>query len=76
VDLTEITFIDSAGLGAVIASQKCAWQAQGNIVIANPTKDVALTFQCVRLDKLFTIHSTVKAAIVALEENNPISIKF
>jgi anti-sigma B factor antagonist len=67
VDLTDVTFVDSAGLGAIIASQKRAWQVKGNIVIANPSKAVALTFQLVRLDKLFKIHSTVKTAIATLQ---------
>ena len=66
VDLTDTTFIDSAGLGAIINFQKQIKKTCGNLVITNAAQNVALTFQLVRLDKILQIHSTVQGVIDCL----------
>jgi anti-anti-sigma factor len=50
LDLSELDFVDSAGLGAILAY---AGERNGNghLVLANPSNPVARVFELVRLDQ-------------------------
>lgn len=55
IDLTEVSFIDSSGLGALIAWFKMANQQQGNLVFCGMTDHVRKVVGYAKLDKIFTI---------------------
>lgn len=62
VDLAETTFLDSSGLGALIAGLKSARQAGGDLRIARPTPSVQTVFQLTNLDKVLRARETVEGA--------------
>jgi anti-anti-sigma factor len=66
VDLAQITFLDSAGLGAIVAAHKRANTVRGAVTLCAPTKNVAMTLRLVRLDKVFSIYPTLPQALAAL----------
>ena len=62
IDMAETTFLDSSGLGALIAGLKSARQAGGDLRIARPTPSVVTVFQLTNLDKVLRARDTVEAA--------------
>ena len=66
INLEAVTFMDSSGVGVMIAAQRRAHQYNGTVVLCGPSKGVSLTLQMVRLDKLFNIYSTQPEAVAAL----------
>lgn len=62
VDLGETTFIDSSGLGALIAGLKRCRQAGGDLRIARPTEQVTTVLRLTNLDKVLTPRASVDEA--------------
>ncbi len=62
IDLTNVSFIDSSGLGALIAWFKMANQYQGNLVFCGMTDHVQKVVGYAKLDKIFTIVDTMDEA--------------
>jgi anti-sigma B factor antagonist len=62
VDMAETTFLDSSGLGALIAGLKTARQAGGDLRVARPTEAVTMVFQLTNLDKVLRPRSRVEGA--------------
>jgi anti-sigma B factor antagonist len=62
VDLTEITFIDSLGLGALVGAHKRARVLQGSLAII-PSAATQRVLTATALDRVFEIHETVEAAL-------------
>ena len=62
IDLTEVSFIDSSGLGALIAWFKMANQQQGNLVFCGMTDHVRKVVGYAKLDKIFTLADTLDEA--------------
>ena len=60
VDMAETTFLDSSGLGALIAGLKSARQAGGDLRIARPTPSVTTVFALTNLDKVLRARATVE----------------
>ena len=52
VDLAGVEFMDSSGLGALIASLKTARQAGGDLRIAGANEQVALVLQLSNVDRI------------------------
>ena len=65
VDLGETTFLDSSGLGALIAGLKAARQAGGDLRIARPTPAVTTVFELTNLDKVLRPRESVEVAFDA-----------
>ncbi|MCW2792264.1 MAG: anti-anti-sigma factor [Nocardioides sp.] len=63
VDLTEVTFMDSSGLGALIAGLKRARQASGDLRITGVSPQVATVLQLTNLDRVLRAHPSIDAAI-------------
>jgi anti-sigma B factor antagonist len=62
LDLSEVQFIDSSGLGAVVAVMKMLEPpAILELVTLNPTVD--MVFRLTRMDSVFRIHATLDAAL-------------
>ena len=55
VDLTDLDFIDSTGLGALIRVLKHYRERGGDLKLASPTRPVQKVLEITSLDKLFTI---------------------
>ncbi len=55
IDLAQTAFIDSAGLGALIALHKTAVGRQGRLTLRNPQPGVRQILALTRLDGLFEI---------------------
>ncbi len=62
VDLGETTFIDSSGLGALVAGLKRCRQAGGDLRIARPTAQVTAVLAMTNLDKVLTPRASVDEA--------------
>ena len=62
VDLTAVTFMDSSGLGALIAALKKTRQAQGDLRIAGVNEQVATVLRLTNLDRVLRPFESVEAA--------------
>jgi len=62
LDLHAVDFLDSSGLGAVVAAMKQVGAGR-SLELAGLTKTVAKVFSLTRMDTVFTIHTDVDAAI-------------
>jgi len=56
LDLTRVDFLDSSGLGAVVAVMKLLGPAR-KLELAGLTPTVEKVFRLTRMDQVFTIHS-------------------
>jgi len=64
IDLSELEFIDSSGLGSIVAIKKTAAQGVGvNICCTNT--DVINVFRLTRMDKVFGLYDSVTTAKAA-----------
>jgi anti-sigma B factor antagonist len=63
VDLSAVEFMDSSGLGALIAGLKTARQAGGDLRIAAPTPQVAMVLELTKLDRVLRPHASVDGAL-------------
>ena len=55
VDLGELTFVDSTGLGAFIRGRNIANRSQQHITLRSPPRSVLKVLQITGLDQVFTI---------------------
>jgi len=58
IDLSRTTFMDCAGLGALIALRNCALGRKGVLRLVNPTPLVRQLFDVVRAERIFEIVET------------------
>jgi anti-sigma B factor antagonist len=65
LDLSELDFISSVGLGGIIAAHlKCRYN-NGLIQIARPQPAIRELLTVTRLDRLFPIHDSIEGALAA-----------
>lgn len=62
LDLSQVDFIDSSGLGAIVASMK-QMAAACKLELAGLTPTVEKVFRLTRMDTIFAIHTSVEAAL-------------
>jgi anti-sigma B factor antagonist len=55
VDLSQTTFVDSCGLGALVGLHKRAASRQGRLLLVNPQTPVQQILELTRLDGIFEI---------------------
>ena len=58
LDLSRVEFLDSSGLGAVVAAMK-SLAPDRRLELAAPTPNVQRVFRLTRMDTVFTIHPDV-----------------
>ena len=58
VDLADVVFMDSSGLGALVGALKTARQAGGDLRIAAPSEQVVMVLQLSNLDRVLTLFDT------------------
>ena len=63
LDLGQMDFICSLGLGAIITGHLKCRHHQGQIRLVNPTEQVRELLETTRLTKLFTVYETVEQAL-------------
>ena len=55
IDLSETTFLDSCGLGALVALQKTASARQGTMRLLNPQPPIEQILELTRMDRILEI---------------------
>ena len=65
VDLLAVDFIESTGLGALIGGRRRAHALKGSLSLVCTEEQMLKIFRITGLDKVFTIHDTVDAAVSA-----------
>ncbi|RDI62031.1 STAS domain-containing protein [Microvirga subterranea] len=65
LDLSGVDFVDSSGLGAIVSCLK-RLGPRGNLAIAGAKGAVSRLFTLTRMDKVFTLHDSVDAAVAQL----------
>jgi anti-sigma B factor antagonist len=70
VDLTEVRFIDSSGLGALIAAYKSVTANGGVLTLAGLQTQVRSVFELTRLHRVFKVFETLTEAIGWLGQAN------
>lgn len=68
LDMSQVDFLDSSGLGAVVAALKLLGPDQ-NLALAGLTSTVEKVFRLTRMDSVFTIHPDAESAIGARAED-------
>ncbi|HEY1296120.1 MAG TPA: STAS domain-containing protein [Chloroflexota bacterium] len=63
VDLTQVGFIDSSGLGALISGLKSARQAGGDLRIACPGEQARVVLKLTTLDRVLRPYDSVEDAL-------------
>lgn len=62
VNLSRATYIDSSGLGVLMAARKDTLQGGGRFVLCGMNRDVLMVFELTRLNKFFEIYEDEKRA--------------
>jgi anti-sigma B factor antagonist len=65
IDLSETEFIDSSGLGALVAGLKSARQAGGDLRIARPSDQVRTVLELTNLDRVLRPAASIRDAFGA-----------
>jgi anti-sigma B factor antagonist len=65
LNISEVDFIDSSGLGAIVSSLKMLG-GKGDLVICGIRETVMRMFKLTRMDKVFSIYDTEEEAMAAL----------
>lgn len=64
VDLGRLDFIDSSGLGALVAGLRSARAAGGDLRLANASPQVATVLRLTNLDRVLRVHDDAATAFV------------
>jgi anti-sigma B factor antagonist len=64
-DLSQLTFVDSSGLGAILSCLRQSNAAGGDLKLCGLSKPVRALFELVRMHKIFEILNTREEAIRA-----------
>jgi anti-sigma B factor antagonist len=67
IDLSAVRFIDSTGLGALVASFKHMGKS-GQLVLCGVCDAVVTLFKLTRMDKVFRLFPSREAAVAAIAE--------
>ena len=67
VDIGEVTFIDSSGLGALIGGLKAARLAGGGLCLVRPGEQARLILELTTLDRVLRTFPTTEEALAGYE---------
>jgi len=65
LDMSRVAFVDSSGLGALIACLRELSVRKGDFRLAGMNRAVRALFELMRMHKVFGIHDTVEGAIAS-----------
>jgi anti-sigma B factor antagonist len=63
IDMEGVSFVDSTGLGSVIAALKQIRGAQGQLRLAAPNQQVRVVLELTTLDAVFPYYATLEEAL-------------
>ena len=63
IDMEGVSFVDSTGLGSVIAALKQVRGSQGELRLAAPNQQVRVVLELTTLDRVFPYYETVEEAL-------------
>lgn len=63
IDLTNLKYMDSAGLGVLVGSLKKAYAEEGDIRLINPSAEVKMLMELTRVDRVFKIFPNLGDAL-------------
>jgi anti-sigma B factor antagonist len=66
VDLSDVAFLDSTGLGALVEARAATTEAGGSLPLVCSHERILKLFTITGLDGVFSIHPTVDEAVTAL----------
>lgn len=66
IDMEGVSFVDSTGLGSVIAALKQVRNSQGELRLAAPNQQVRVVLELTTLDRVFPYYATVEEALTGL----------
>jgi anti-sigma B factor antagonist len=66
IDMEGVSFVDSTGLGSVIAALKQIRGSQGELRLAAPNQQVRVVLELTTLDRVFPYYATVEDALAGL----------
>jgi anti-sigma B factor antagonist len=67
LDLSDVTFMDSTGLGALIGTRRRVHAFGGSLAIVLTNAAIRRVFEITGLDKVFDLHESRAAALGAVE---------
>ena len=68
IDLSDLTFITSIGIGVLIAADARSRSMRGAVRLVNPTGEVARILEMTNIDSLVEIHATIDDAVESLPD--------
>jgi anti-sigma B factor antagonist len=63
IDMEGVSFVDSTGLGSVIAALKLVRTSKGDLRLAAPNQQVRVVLELTTLDRVFPYYATVEEAL-------------
>jgi len=69
LNMSPLTFLDSAGLGALLSCLRRLSSAGGDMKLSGVSKPVRSVFQITRMHRIFDIFDTPEEALHAFQEN-------
>ena len=63
IDMSNVEFLDSSIIGALVGSMRAARENGGDVKLAKVNPDVQTVFELTRLDRVFRIHVSVDEAL-------------
>ena len=63
IDMEGVSFVDSTGLGSVIAALKQVRSREGELRLAAPNQQVRVVLELTTLDRVFPYYATVEEAL-------------
>ena len=68
VNMSDVVYIDSAGLSVLIAANRKAQNIGGGFGLSSPQKPVQQVFKLTRMNKVFQVYPTVAEGVTALSD--------
>lgn len=65
VDLSAVTYIDSSGIASLVEALQWAKRRGSDLCLVAVSPQALRVFELARLDKVFSIHPTIDAALAA-----------
>jgi anti-sigma B factor antagonist len=66
VELSNVPFMDSSGLGVLVAAHRRMAAIGGTLALANPAPTLQKVFELTRTNRLFKVYGTVAEAVEEL----------
>ena len=63
IDMEGVSFVDSSGLGSVVAALKQVRSSKGDLRLAAPNQQVRVVLELTTLDRVFPYYATVEDAL-------------